>query len=118
MTGADGLAGTPLYLAPEALAGCAPRPSFDLWALALVLYEVVAGRYPFAGGDRRAVLAAVERADVPDVREYRPTCSAGLAALLRDALSRDIMRRPASAAALRTALQQVQPCVRETVAAG
>ena len=116
VTGADGLAGTPLYLAPEALAGCAPRPSFDLWALALVLYEVVAGRYPFAGGDRRAVLAAVERADVPDVREYRPTCSAGLAALLRDALSRDIMRRPASAAALRTALQQVQPCVRETVA--
>ena len=118
VTGAEGLAGTPLYLAPEALAGCAPRPSFDLWALALVLYETVAGRHPFAGGDRRAVFAAVERADVPDVREYRPTCPAGLAALVRDALSRDITRRPASAAALRTALQQVQPRVRETAAAG
>ena len=117
-TGADGLVGTPLYLAPEALAGVAPRPSFDLWALTLVLYEAVAGRHPFVGGDRRAVLAAVERADVPDVRAYRPTCSAGLAALLGDALSRDITRRPASAAALGTALQLVQPRVRETAAAG
>ena len=96
VTGADGLAGTALYLAPEALAGVAPQPSFDLWALALVLYEAIVGRHPFAGGDRRAVLAAVERADVPDVREYRPTCPAGLAALLRDALSRDIVRRPAT----------------------
>jgi hypothetical protein len=105
VTGADGLAGTPLYLAPEALAGCAPRSSFDLWALALVLYEAIAGRHPFAGGDRSAVLAAVERADVPDVREYRPTCPPGLAVFLRDALSRDIARRPASAAALRHELQ-------------
>ena len=117
-TGADGPAGTPLYLAPEALASVAPRPSFDLWALTLVLYEAVAGRHPFVGGDRRAVLTAVERADVPDVREYRPTCSAGLAALLRDALSRDSTRRPASAAALRTELQLVQPRVRETATAG
>ena len=118
VSGADGLAGTSLYLAPEALAGVAPRPSFDLWALALVLYEAIAGRHPFAADDVEAVLAAVERADVPDIRDCRPTCPAGLAAFLRGALSRDIARRPATAASMRNELQQVQPRVRETAAAG
>ena len=116
MTGVDGVAGTPLYLAREALEGCAPRPSFDLWALAMVLYEAIAGRYPFAGDDRRAVLAAVERADVPDVREYRPTCPAKLAALLRDALSRDIARRPATAAAMRNELHLLRASRRSRLA--
>lgn len=51
------------------------------------------------------MLAAVERAAVPDNRDYRPTCSLGLAALPRNALSRDITRRPASAA-MRTELSR------------
>ena len=73
------LVGTPLYLAPEALAGIKPQPSFDLWGLALVLYEAIAGRHPFAADDVRTVLAAAERAGVPDIRDYRPKCPAGLA---------------------------------------
>lgn len=116
VTGADGLAGTPLYLAPEALACCAPRPSFDLWALALVLYEAIAGRHPFAADDPRDVLAVVERADVPDIREYRPTCPAGLAAFLRDALSRDIARRPATAASMRNELHLLRASRRSRLA--
>ena len=116
VTGADGLAGTPLYLAPEALAGSAPRPSFDLWALALVLYEAIAGRHPFAADDGGAVLAAVERADVPDIRDYRPTCPAGLAAFLRDALSRDIARRLATAAAMRDELHLLRGSRRRRLA--
>jgi len=116
MTGADGLAGTPLYLAPEALAGCTPRPSFDLWALALVLHEAIAGRHPFAADDGRAVLAAVERADVPDIRDCRPMCPAGLAAFLRDALSRDIARRPATAAAMRDDLHLLRASRRSRLA--
>ena len=116
MTGADGLAGTPLYLAPEALAGCAPRPSFDLWALALVLYEAIAGRHPFAADDGRAALAAVERADVPDIRDCRPTCPVGLAAFLRDALSRDIAPRPATAAAMRNELHLLRTTRRSRLA--
>ena len=79
VTVAERLVGTPLYMAPEALAGVAPQPSFDLWGLALVLYEAIAGCHPFAANDVAAVLAAAERADVPDIRNYRPTCPIGLA---------------------------------------
>ena len=107
------LVGTPLYLAPEALAGCAPQPSFDLWGLALVLYEAIAGRHPFAGDNVRTVLAAAERAGVPDIRDYRPTCPVGLAAFLRDALSPNITRRPESAGVMRSELDRLRVSIPE-----
>ena len=111
VTVADRLVGTPLYMAPEALAGVAPQPSFDLWGLALVLYEALAGRHPFAGLNSAAVLAAVERARVPDIRDYRPTCPDGVAALLHDALSPIVAHRPASAGALRCQLNRVRAAI-------
>ena len=112
---ADRLVGTPLYLAPEALAGASPQPSFDLWALALVLYEAVAGRHPFAATDVRGVLAAAARAGVPDVRDYRSTCPDGLADFLREALSPIRSHRPESAAAMREALHRVRGTIPEPV---
>ena len=105
------LVGTPLYLAPEALAGIKPQPSFDLWGLALVLYEAIAGRHPFAADDVRTVLAAAERAGVPDIRDYRPTCPVGLAAFLRDALSPNITGRPESAGAMRSELSRLRASI-------
>ena len=105
------LVGTPLYLAPEALAGSMPQPSFDLWGLALVLYEATAGRHPFAAQDVGSVLAAAERAGVPDIRDYRPTCPFGLASFLRDALSPNITRRPESAGAMRSELHRLRTSI-------
>ena len=95
-------------MAPEALAGTTPQPSLDLWGLALVLYEAIAGRHPFAADDVPAVLAAAERAEVPDIRNYRPTCPVGLATFLRKSLSRKVAHRPASAAAMRTDLRRLR----------
>ena len=113
VTVGERLVGTPLYLAPEALAGIAPQPSFDLWGLALVLYEAIAGDHPFAADDVGTVLAAAERAGVPDVREYRPTCPVGLAEFLRDALSPNIKRRPESAGAMRSGLHRLRMRIHE-----
>ena len=115
VTVAERLVGTPLYLAPEALAGVTPQPSFDLWGLALVLYEALAGRHPFAAEDSATVLAAVESARVPDVRDYRPNCPAGLAVLLQNALSRSLPRRPPSASAMRAGLRRLQDAVPQHV---
>lgn len=111
VTVVDGLVGTPLYLAPEALAGIPPQPSFDLWGLALVLYEAIAGCHPFAADDVAIVLADAQRADIPDIRDYRPTCPAGLAAFLRDALSPNLARRPESAGAMRSELHRLRSSV-------
>jgi serine/threonine protein kinase len=43
------IVGTPAYLSPEALAHHRAHPSFDLWALCVVFYEVLTGRRPFEG---------------------------------------------------------------------
>ncbi len=97
--------GTPLYLSPEALAGSAPQASFDLWSLNMVLYEAIAGRHPLAGRTVTDVVDAIQHAPLPDVRDVRPDCPAPVASFLRDALSRVEVRRPATAAHLRTQLR-------------
>lgn len=102
------LVGTPLYLSPEALAGQAPHPSFDLWSLSLVLYEALAGRHPLAGETIVDVIKRIQRGALPDVRDFRPDCPALVAAFLNDALSGVVDRRPATAADLRTRLRWLQ----------
>ena len=42
------LLGTPLYMAPEQLRGEDPDPSWDLWALAVIAFEMLSGSHPFA----------------------------------------------------------------------
>ncbi|MFI5616952.1 serine/threonine-protein kinase [Streptomyces sp. NPDC051567] len=48
--------GTPDYLAPEIVEGLPPRAAVDMYALATVLYELLAGFTPFGGGHPGAVL--------------------------------------------------------------
>lgn len=43
------LGGTPPYLAPERLAGGPPSPLCDVYSLGVVLYELIAGRWPYTG---------------------------------------------------------------------
>ncbi|GAA3504008.1 serine/threonine-protein kinase [Streptomyces prasinosporus] len=55
-TRATRIIGTPDYLAPEIVEGLPPRASVDIYALATVLYELLAGFTPFGGGHPGAVL--------------------------------------------------------------
>lgn len=55
-TRATRIIGTPDYLAPEVIEGLEPRAAVDIYALATVLYELLAGFTPFGGGHTGAVL--------------------------------------------------------------
>ena len=55
-TRATSVIGTPDYVAPEIVEGLPPRASVDIYALATVLYELLAGFTPFGGGHPGAVL--------------------------------------------------------------
>ena len=62
--------GATVYRAPERLAGAAPGPRADVWALGVLLYEMLAGRPPFGGSDdteeeRAAAVAALPPAPLP-----------------------------------------------------
>jgi serine/threonine-protein kinase len=101
--------GTPGYMAPEQLSG---DPSVDaradVYALAVVGYEMLAGAMPFAGATPRAVLAAQFTGPPRAIAELRPDVPASLADALARALVSDPEGRLASAAALREALDHVE----------
>ena len=96
--------GTVKYLAPEQVSGTAVDARTDLYALGIVLYEMVCGRVPFSGDtDTATVLARLHRDPTPP-REIRPDLSPALESVILHALQRDPDDRPASAATLRTEL--------------
>jgi serine/threonine-protein kinase len=46
-TAAGAIVGTPRYMSPEQRQGEEPHPAWDVWALAVVTYEMLTGAYPF-----------------------------------------------------------------------
>jgi len=104
--------GTPEYLAPEVADGAEPTPASDLYAVGIMLYELVAGVTPFSGGSPLAVLRRhVEQQPVRP--EGMPE---GIWQLVRALLAKDPGQRPASAAEARAALAAAAPAFVEAPA--
>ena len=97
--------GTPLYMSPEQAAG---EPALDarsdVYSLAVLGFELLAGRPPFGGASPRAVLLAHLAEPVPSLRALRPEVPAALAATLERALAKDPTARHASVGAFRRAV--------------
>ncbi len=103
------LLGTPLYLAPEIIFGRATDASTDLWSLALVLFEAVAGSNPFRGNTVAATLDKIRDTPLPNIRQFQPSCPESLRTFLEQALAKDPTRRFSTATALGRALRAVRP---------
>ena len=74
MTMSGHLLGTPAYMSPEQAAGDTPKigPKTDVWALGVMLYELLTGRLPFEGKNTWEILSASGSGDViPPRRKYR-----------------------------------------------
>jgi hypothetical protein len=72
------------------------------------LYEALAGKNPMERSTVQETVTAITTVPAPDIRELMPECPAGIAAFLRDALSRDPQRRPGSAKELKLRLQALR----------
>ena len=106
--GRHDVAGTPLYMSPEALNGLTPRPSFDVWGLSVVLFEAMAGAPPYRGTSFAAVATAITRGDRPDLRAVCPSAPAALSVFFDKALSRRPGARPQTAAELGAELARLR----------
>ena len=96
--------GTIAYMAPEHARGGVADGRSDVWALGVVLYEMLTGRRPFSGEDDYELLQAIVDGPVPQVdRAHAP---AELAAIVSRALERDRAKRFADAGEMAHALER------------
>jgi serine/threonine-protein kinase len=101
-------AGTPYYMSPEAVRGERPTPAFDVWALSVVLYEVISGRRPFEGSDPNEIFTRIMADKRPDLALVYPRCPPPLADAFSRLLALNPMIRPHYANELRRELESLQ----------
>jgi serine/threonine protein kinase len=96
------MAGTPLYMAPEQLAGnrALVGPHSDIYALGVVMYEMLIGRLPFEGRNLNELLDDISRRESPDPRQRRPDLDAEIAGVCLKCLRKKTEERYGSAAEL------------------
>jgi Tol biopolymer transport system component len=105
-TSPGGLLGTYRYMAPEQLRGEPVDPRTDLFALGLLLFEMLTGRHAFARPAPAEVVAAILKEPAQDPRALEPALSASLSSLVLHCLQKRPEDRPASARALLEPLRE------------
>jgi serine/threonine protein kinase len=96
--------GTPLAMATEVLNGEPATPASDLFSLGVLIFRLVAGRYPLDVKTMEELRAAHARGPLPSLRSVRPDVPDEFADVVARALERDPARRFASALEMERAL--------------
>ncbi|MFJ2112382.1 MULTISPECIES: protein kinase [unclassified Streptomyces] len=89
--------GSPAYMAPEQAMGSAVGPYTDLYALGVLLHELLSGSVPFEGSTALGVLHRHLYEQPPPLRGVRPEVPEPLEALVLGLLSKDPLHRPSGA---------------------
>ena len=103
------IVGTPKYLAPEQIEGGPATPATDVYAVGVVLFEMITGSAPFNGDTPVAAALARLHAPAPDVRARGHDVPADLAAVIDTAMAREPTHRFTDAAAMQAALTTTDP---------
>jgi len=111
-TSTGGLKGTPAYMAPEQVAGGDVGPAADIYALGVVMYEMMTGELPFDGGTAMevALRRLTTRARAP--RQLAPDLDPRWERAILRCLEREPEKRYAAAGEVSAALREGAPAVR------
>jgi TolB-like protein/predicted Ser/Thr protein kinase len=85
--------GTAAYMSPEQARGEAADHRTDIWALGVVLYEMLTGRHPFAGEYEEAVTYRILNEDPEFVTKIRPEVPTRIDRIIERAIAKDPARR-------------------------
>lgn len=91
--------GSPLYMAPEHFEG-QPETRSDLYAVGLILYQMLTGKHPFEASTPAALMRKHLMEPPPSLAQVRPDLPASLDAMLAKALAKQPAQRYQTAAAL------------------
>ncbi len=104
LTMAGGMLGTPEYMAPEQIESSDVGPAADIYALAVILYEMLTGTIPYAADTPVSVLVARLKDPLPRPRDRNPNLSHAVQNVLLKGLARDPKERYGSAGGMVRAL--------------
>jgi serine/threonine protein kinase/tetratricopeptide (TPR) repeat protein len=108
ITGAGVMIGTPEYMSPEQVEGKETDQRTDIYALGVILYEMVTGRVPFEG-DTALAIAVKHKTEAPkDPREFNSQICEELSRIILRCLEKDKEKRPQSAGELRSELESIE----------
>jgi eukaryotic-like serine/threonine-protein kinase len=101
------LVGTLAYMSPERVRGEQADARGDIWALGVVLYELLAYQRPFNGENHAALLLNILQNEPPSIRQFLPECPAALERVIQKSLRKDEKERYPSMEALLKNLENV-----------
>ncbi len=110
LTATGAAVGTPLYMAPEQIAGEAGRrdPGVDVWALGVLLYRCASGAPPFQGQDLTSLARAIVSGEHPPLARAAPHVASATASVIERCLRTDPAQRFPDAGALAAALARAR----------
>ncbi|HSO31428.1 MAG TPA: protein kinase [Labilithrix sp.] len=110
LTETRGMLGSPLYMAPEQIRSSKSVDTrADIWALGIILHELMTGKSPFDGDNLASVLASIIADDPVALRSVRPDTPDGLSEVILRCLNRDREQRYQTVADLAQALEPFAP---------
>ena len=101
--------GTPGYMSPEQIKGRGIDGRSDIFALGVMLYEMLTGRRPFQGEDVASVLYKILNEEPPPPHKVDPSIPAGVSSTIMKALSKSANMRYESCIELLDDLQNYRP---------
>jgi eukaryotic-like serine/threonine-protein kinase len=109
-TGTSALMGSPLYMSPEQMRSARDVDGkTDIWALGVILFELITGRPVFQGQSVTELAVMVTNEPAPSIRSVRPDVPIGLEAIIFKCLEKDRQRRYRNVAELAVALLEFGP---------
>lgn len=100
------------YLAPEVTAGGMPTQASDIYAIGILLWRTLIGRFPYAGENAIATSTQHATQEYPSLKEINGSIPMPLDEVVKKALDKNPLKRYASVKALRADLQKIQDALR------